>query len=60
MTTFEYLSNLPETVSTWTQKGVQAAWENQEVKKFLDSFNQSPASSAPQTPTATATVEKTK
>lgn len=39
MTTFEYLSNLPDTVSNWTKKGFEAVYENPEVKKFLDSFS---------------------
>lgn len=41
MATFEYISNLPETVSTLTQKGVTAARENPEIKKFLNSFYES-------------------
>lgn len=50
MTTFEYLSNLPDTVNKWTKKGVEAARNNPEIKNFLNSFSS--------TPSATPTTEK--
>lgn len=39
MSSFQYLSKLPEHTSKLTQRGFNAAMQNDEMKKFVDSLS---------------------
>ncbi|XP_018579220.1 MICOS complex subunit MIC13 homolog QIL1 isoform X2 [Anoplophora glabripennis] len=39
MVTFKYISQFPNTVSNWTNKGIQKALENEDIKNFVNSFS---------------------
>lgn len=41
LSTFKFISDLPETVSDWSSKGFNSILQNQEIKNFIASFSQS-------------------
>lgn len=46
LTTFKFLSELPQTINGYVKKGIEKASENPEIKNFINSIsgNQSPPS----------------
>ncbi|KAJ8920416.1 hypothetical protein NQ315_005282 [Exocentrus adspersus] len=46
LTTFKFISELPQTVRSWSDKGIQKAMQNEDVRNFVNSF--SPKSGAEQ------------
>lgn len=42
------MGDLPSHVVNWSNKGIDAAKSNEEIKKFFDSFSSAPALMEPQ------------
>ncbi|KAI4460111.1 micos complex subunit mic13 [Holotrichia oblita] len=46
--TFRFIGNLPSHIVDWSSKGIDAAKNNEEIKKFFDSFSSAPAVAEPE------------
>lgn len=43
LTTFRFIANIPETLGVWSSDGIDAALQNPEIKKFMESFSNNTA-----------------